>query len=138
VPALAAHFAQAACRRNHWRPRGVSAAGVEVLRRQPWKGNVRELRNVVERALILSPADPLDEADISAALGTGPPRDSGLVLPGDGPLRDLVDAFEREAIRERLRRHGGNVTAAARSLDLERSHLYKKCQKLGLDIREEP
>ena len=48
-----------------------------------------------------------------------------------------MDAYERDVIRERLRRIGGHVTNAARSLGLERSHLYKKCKQLGLDIREE-
>jgi len=52
-------------------------------------------------------------------------------------LRDILDACERDVIRERLRAHGGHVTNAARSLGLERSHLYKKCRQLGVDIREE-
>ena len=58
-------------------------------------------------------------------------------IPTEGALRDVVDAFERDVIRERLRATGGHVTAAARSLDLERSHLYKKCKQLGIDMREE-
>jgi two-component system, NtrC family, nitrogen regulation response regulator NtrX len=135
IPALCEHFLSAACRRNHWRPRRISDAAVELLQRQLWKGNVRELRNVLERALILSSADPLEESDLRAALGASPSREA-VGVPSDGPLRDLVDAFEREVIRERLRRSGGHVTAAAKSLDLERSHFYKKCQRLGLDIRE--
>jgi DNA-binding NtrC family response regulator len=52
-------------------------------------------------------------------------------------LRELVDDYEREVIRERLRHAGGHVTNAARSLGLERSHLYKKCKQLGVPIREE-
>src|SRR4029434_10289506 len=52
VPALAGHFADAASRRHHWKPRRFVAEALETLRRQPWKGNVRELKNVVERALI--------------------------------------------------------------------------------------
>jgi DNA-binding NtrC family response regulator len=136
VPALAAHFAEAACRRNHWRPRRLAPDAIELLRQQPWKGNVRELRNAVERALILSEADPLTAADVRAALPTaGAPRPG--VVPSEGALRDLVDGFEREVIRERLRVSGGHVTNAARSLGLERSHLYKKCKQLGLDIRDE-
>jgi DNA-binding NtrC family response regulator len=138
VPALAAHFVEAACRRNHWRVRRLSEDAVELLRQQPWKGNVRELRNVVERALILSEADPLSPADVRAALpaavgGAGRPSS----LPAEGQLRDLVDEYEREVIRDRLRRMGGHVTNAAKSLGLERSHLYKKCKLLGVDIREE-
>jgi DNA-binding NtrC family response regulator len=135
VPALAAHFAEAACRRNHWKPRRLSPGAIELLQQQPWRGNVRELRNVVERVLILSDDDPIGPADVRSALPASP--DGRLPASSDGSLRDLVDAYEREVIRERLRQMGGHVTNAARSLGLERSHLYKKCKQLGLDIREE-
>ena len=136
VPALAEHFALTACRRNHWKPRALARDAVELLRQQPWKGNVRELKNVVERALILSDADPLSAADLRAALPTAAAGRSS-APPAEGTLRDLADAYEREVIRERLRRFSGHVTNAARSLGLERSHLYKKCRQLGLEIRED-
>jgi DNA-binding NtrC family response regulator len=136
IPALAVHFLEAACRRNHWKPRRFSPEALELLQQQPWRGNVRELRNVAERALILSEADPLGPQDVRAAL---PPSAAAkpASIPSEGPLRDLVDAHERDVIRERLRLAGGHVTNAARSLGLERSHLYKKCKQLGIDIREE-
>jgi DNA-binding NtrC family response regulator len=136
VPALAAHFAAAACRRNAWKPRRFSSDALELLRQQPWKGNVRELRNVVERALILTEADPILPQDLRAALPAAPPPRPG-AIPTEGALRDLVDAHERDVIRERLRAFSGHVTNAARSLGLERSHLYKKCKQLGIDIRED-
>jgi DNA-binding NtrC family response regulator len=138
VPALAAHFAEAASQRNHWKLRRFSADALDLLKRLPWKGNVRELKNVVERALILSDADPVGADDVRAALGpaAGGPRAAGGV-PAEGALRDVVDAFEREVIRDRLRAQGGHVTNTARSLGLERSHLYKKCKQLGIDIRDE-
>jgi two-component system, NtrC family, nitrogen regulation response regulator NtrX len=138
IAALAAHFAAAACRRNHWKPRRFAPEALDLLRQQPWKGNVRELRNVVERALILSDADPLSPVEVRLALPASPggPRTAN-AIPLDAPLRDVVDAYEREVIRERLRHLGGHVTNAARSLGLERSHLYKKCKQLGLDIRDE-
>ena len=136
VPALAEHFAQAASRRNHWKPRSLTREAVDLLAEQPWKGNVRELRNVVERALILSASDPLDAADIRAALpAAAEPRAEA--VPAEGTLRDLSEAYERQVIRERLRQSSGHVTNAARSLGLERSHLYKKCKQLGIDMREE-
>jgi len=138
VPALAEHFVQAASRRNHWKPRRLSPEALDLLAQQPWKGNVRELRNVVERALILSPANPLEAADVRGALpGASPSPPSGQAVPAEGTLRDLSEAYEREVIRERLRHFRGHVTNAARSLGLERSHLYKKCKQLGIDMREE-
>jgi DNA-binding NtrC family response regulator len=137
VPALAAHFAAAACQRNHWKPRRLAGEAVELLKQQPWKGNVRELRNVVERALILTDADPIGTADLRSALPGVPAGGRASTVPAEGTLAEIVDAYEREVIRQRLRQAGGHVTNAARSLGLERSHLYKKCKQLGIDIREE-
>jgi DNA-binding NtrC family response regulator len=137
IPALAEHFASAACRRNHWKPRALAADALELLRQQPWKGNVRELRNVVERVLILSASDPLTAADVRAALPAAAQGRPAGSIPAEGTLRDLADAYERDVIRERLRSTAGHVTNAAKSLGLERSHLYKKCKQLGIDIREE-
>jgi DNA-binding NtrC family response regulator len=136
LPALAAHFVAAACRRNHWKPRRLAESAVEALAHHPWRGNVRELRNVIERVLILSEADPISAEDVRAALPVpGSPQQPGAV-PIDGALHVLVEDFERAAIRERLRITGGHMTQAARSLGLERSHLYKKCKALGIDARE--
>ncbi len=137
VATLARHFAAAACARNHWKPRGLDADALALLAQQPWKGNVRELKNVVERALILSDQDPLGPAEVRLALPGVTPARPGALSPTEGALAEIVDAYEREVIRQRLRAHGGHVTNAAKSLGLERSHLYKKCRQLGLDIREE-
>jgi DNA-binding NtrC family response regulator len=137
VPALAEHFIAAACRRNHWKPRRLAPEALDLLKQQPWKGNVRELRNVLERALILTDADPITAADLRTALPGPAAAGRGAALPAEGTLADIVDAYEREVIRHRLRQAGGHVTNAARSLGLERSHLYKKCKQLGIDIREE-
>jgi DNA-binding NtrC family response regulator len=91
----------------------------------------------VERVLILSDADPIGAEDVRQALpGTTAGASSAAAAP-DGPLAGLVDQYEREVIRQRLKQMGGHVTNTARSLGLERSHLYKKCKQLGIDIREE-
>ena len=83
-------------------------------------------------------ADPIGPADLRPALPAAAAAPAARpAVPLEGALRDLVDGFEREVIRERLRRHAGHVTNAARSLDLERSHLYKKCRALGLEVRDE-
>ena len=138
IPALAAHFATAASRRNHWRPRKLSTEAIALLRQQPWKGNVRELRNVVERVLILGDADPVGEDDVRMALPASAAGSPPAGAPSaEGPLAALVDQYERDVIRQRLKQMGGHVTNTARSLGLERSHLYKKCRQLGIDVREE-
>jgi transcriptional regulator with GAF, ATPase, and Fis domain len=137
VPALAEHFAQAASRRNHWKPRSLTREAVDLLAGQPWKGNVRELRNVVERALILSASDPPRRGRHP---GCAPPRPQSRARKRSPPRARCATcrrAYERQVIRERLRQSSGHVTNAARSLGLERSHLYKKCKQLGIDMREE-
>jgi DNA-binding NtrC family response regulator len=136
IPALVAHFAAAACERQHWKPRRFAPDAIEVLQQQAWKGNVRELRNVVERALILAESDPISAADLRAVLPAARAGRSA-AAPGEGALRDLVDTFERDVIRERLRIFEGHATKTAKSLDLERSHLYKKCKQLGIEMRED-
>jgi len=135
VGPLAVHFLEAACRRNHWKSRRLGADALALLSQQSWRGNVRELRNVVERVLILSESDPISFDDIQSALPQAASPRTG--IPVDGVLRDLMDAYEREVIRERLRTFDSHVTNAAKSLGLERSHLYKKCKQLGIDMREE-
>ena len=138
IPALAAHFAAAASRRNHWKPRILSPDALALLRQQPWKGNVRELRNVVERVLILGDSDPIGAEDVRQSLPGGAATGSATAaVSPDGALASLVDQYERDVIRQRLKQMGGHVTNAARSLGLERSHLYKKCRQLGIDVREE-
>jgi DNA-binding NtrC family response regulator len=137
VPALAAHFVAAACNRNHWKPRRFAPDALDALQNQPWRGNVRELRNVVERALILTESDPITAADVRLALPNAAPGRSPSAAPSAGTLAELSDAFERDVIRARLKQMGGHVTNTAKSLGLERSHLYKKAKQLGLDLREE-
>jgi DNA-binding NtrC family response regulator len=121
------------------------------LREHPWPGNVRELRNTVERVLIFSqgrtPSLPLLEEllaeSASTYSGQVPAQEATAAAPAAGTdgndaasLRDALERYEREYIRERLRAHGGQVAATARELGLERSHLYKKMRALGINPEE--
>jgi DNA-binding NtrC family response regulator len=135
LPALVSHFIRGACQRNHWKEPRLSPEALEILRAQPYKGNVRELRNLVERLLILSECDPISASDVRTALPSLASTARNAV-PGEGSLYDLTQDFEREVIRARLRLMMGHITNTARSLGLERSHLYKKCRQLGIDMRE--
>jgi DNA-binding NtrC family response regulator len=110
---------------------------IELLRAHPWPGNVRELRNVVERLLLLA-EDSVDAACVRLALpgASGGTPGASVELPAaTGALADRVAAFEKETLLEELQRHGYRMTDAARTLGLERSHLYKKCQQHGIDLR---
>jgi DNA-binding NtrC family response regulator len=134
IPLLAEHFAAIVAEQNGWKPRGFAPDAIEQLVRYRWPGNVRELRNVVERLLLLTD-DTVDAAAVRQVLsGPGVAAGSGTHA---GTLADRVSAFEREAVLEELSTHGYRVAETARALGLERSHLYKKCQQLGIDLKAE-
>jgi DNA-binding NtrC family response regulator len=100
--------------------------------RHPFPGNVRELKNLVERLVILGPDDGINAADVDGAIGSAGnvPR-ANIYRPGV-PFKVLADEAERAIIEEALAHHGRQMTATARALGLERSHLYKKAKALGL------
>ncbi|HZT29101.1 MAG TPA: sigma-54 dependent transcriptional regulator [Bryobacteraceae bacterium] len=132
IPRLAEHFARQVSEQNAWKPKPFTPEAIAELQRYGWPGNVRELRNVVERLLLLS-GDVIEVADVRLALPqASAPAVAG--LPAAGPLAGRVEAFEREVILSELKRHQ-RMTDAAKALGLERSHLYKKCQQLGIDLR---
>jgi two-component system nitrogen regulation response regulator NtrX len=128
IPLLVDHFARAVAEQNDWKLREITADAYTELQRYAWPGNVRELRNVVERLLLLAD-DRVDRATVRQAL---PMADSG-ASSASGPLSERMDAHEREVILAELKKHGNKMTDTARALGLERSHLYKKCQQLGIE-----
>ena len=99
---------------------------MNLLRGYPFPGNVRELRNIVERLLIMSPGASIGPEQIHAVL----PLAEGGAAEGMR-LGDAVRDFERKEIEAALLAAGGSMTKAASRLGLERSHLYKKMKKLG-------
>jgi DNA-binding NtrC family response regulator len=136
IPALVDHFARQVAAQNGWKPATFATEAIDELKRYTWRGNVRELRNMVERLLLLATGDCVDVATVLAALPRETPATpSGVGLPGVGTLAQRVESFERETIVSELRRHQNHITQTARALGLERSYLYKKCQQLGIDLR---
>jgi DNA-binding NtrC family response regulator len=128
---LIEHFARVVTRQNDWAPRAIAPEALAALQRYHWPGNVRELRNVVERLLLLADGD-VDEAAVRLAVPAFPTRITGADA-GSGTLAERVEAYERTVIEAELRRHENRMSETARSLGLERSHLYKKCQQLGIE-----
>jgi DNA-binding NtrC family response regulator len=125
-------FAQAVAEQNDWKPREIDSDAYEELERYAWPGNVRELRNVVERLLLLAD-DRVDAATARMAL---PVDFTPAPAPAaTGPLAERMDAHEREIILAELKRNNYKMTDTAKALGLERSHLYKKCQQLGIEHR---
>ncbi|GAC1617724.1 MAG: sigma-54 dependent transcriptional regulator [Candidatus Acidiferrum sp.] len=136
-PELTAHFARQLAALNHWKEKGFSAEAIAALQRYAWPGNVRELRNVVERLVLLSAEGTVTEADVALALPLAEAAAPGISLAGkaSGTLAGRTESFEREVMMAELRRHNFHMTNVARALGLERSHLYKKCQQLGIDLQ---
>jgi DNA-binding NtrC family response regulator len=134
VPLLAEHFAKLVADQNNWKPRGFAPEALGELVRYAWPGNVRELRNVVERLLLLT-----DEAVDAATVRQVLPGRSAVSGPqaAHGSLGDRVASFERETVLGELAAHEYRISETARALGLERSHLYKKCQQLGIDLKAE-
>ena len=138
IPVLVEHFAQQVSDVNGWKTKRFGEDALAALTAYRWPGNVRELRNVVERLLLLADADiALD--DVQAVL----PRPHGRTGAGQadgghsGTLAERVLAFERQIMLAELRQHGHRIAETARALGLERSHLYKKCEQLGIDLKQE-
>ena len=134
IPVLAEHFARQVAEQNGWKPRGFDREAINELVRYAWPGNVHELRNVVERLLLLTD-DAVDVTTVRQVLAGRHAKP--VEQRGSGTLADRVQAFEREVVVQELSAHGHRATETARALGLERSHLYKKCQQLGIDIKGE-
>src|SRR6188768_3499930 len=132
IPRLAEHFLSSARKANARPGMTLTPSAISALTRHPFPGNVRELRNLMERLVILNPDDAVTGEDIERSVGVrGAPQSAGLYQPGV-PFRVLSEQAERAIVEEALAHHGGQMAATARALGLERSHLYKKARALGL------
>lgn len=129
IPRLVAHFARQVCLQNGWKAIPFTAEAIGALQAYAWPGNVRELRNVVERVMLLASSGEVDLATVQLAL----PESVGTTA-GSGSLAERVQGFEREVILAELKRNGNHITNAAKALGLERSHLYKKAEQVGIDL----
>ena len=137
-PELVGHFARQVAAQNGWKEKGFAPDAIAELRKYAWPGNVRELRNVVERLVLLGAEATISVDDVRLALPSSDSRPGGAGASGTtgaGTLAERTEAFEREVLLAEIRRHNFHMTNVARALGLERSHLYKKCQQLGIDLQ---
>jgi two-component system, NtrC family, nitrogen regulation response regulator NtrX len=136
ISALVEHFSAQVSEQNGWKPVPFASDAMEVLESHPWPGNVRELRNMVERLMLLATQGKVDLATVHMALPkVSASHTVSTTTAGSSPLADRVQSFEREVILAELKRSHHNMSLAAKSLGLERSHLYKKAEQLGIDLR---
>lgn len=132
IPGLIEHFVNIFCEENNFKPKTFSEKAVELLKNRPWKGNIRELRNLVERALILSDGDviePSDLPDIDGAAGLALDK----VIARSNSLKDFKDASERAFIIAKLNENDWNILQTAKNIDTPRSNLYKKIEQYNID-----
>jgi DNA-binding NtrC family response regulator len=138
-PDLVAQFARQVAKQNGWKEKIFSSDAIAGLRRYSWPGNVRELRNIVERLVLLASEDTVSSDDVRLVLPAGEiavtAGNDGKPDAGQGTLEQRTEAFERDVLLAEIRRHNFHMTNVARALGLERSHLYKKCQQLGIDLQ---
>lgn len=142
IPELIEHFTKAYCAMAGQPYRAFSDDVVAQLQAREWTGNVRELKNYVERAMILASGESgtvIDVANLPAELNM--PADGSKSIGIDSllllPMRDARDAFEREYVVAQLTRFGGNISKTAAFIGMERSALHRKIKALGLTLRPE-
>ncbi|MFD1158041.1 nitrogen assimilation response regulator NtrX [Roseovarius aestuarii] len=135
IPQLAAYFIEVFNRTQGLPMRRLSTEAGALLQTMRWPGNVRQLRNVIERVLILG--DDTDEIDVRELPreSEGAPEEGRVVLSGSIatlPLRDAREAFEREYLLTQINRFGGNISRTAEFVGMERSALHRKLKSLGV------
>jgi two-component system nitrogen regulation response regulator NtrX len=148
VPLLVGHFAETFSRENNYRPRRFAPEALDRLQARAWRGNVRELRNAVERLLILVEHDPIEAADVEALEPEAEPAPAGAGdaaaprlaagAPG-GPdpsrfrtLQEFKDEAEKVFILRKLKENRWNIARTAKAIDTPRSNLYKKLDQFGI------
>ena len=130
IPLLVDHFLALFCVENGKRVKAVSGEALAYFLAYDWPGNIRELRNMVERLVIMTPGETIGPDDLPAPLR---PKDAGAGgVDGQRSLREARDGFERAYILAELRAHDWNMTRTAERLGIERSHLYRKIKTYGI------
>ncbi len=139
IPALADHFFTRYAREQGLRPPQLTPEALAALQAYDWPGNVRQLRNVVERTVILAPRDRLEriEPDMLPSEITGSATEDGQGMSNmmGVPLREARESFEREYLRVQIRRFSGNISRTAGFIGMERSALHRKLKLLGMSER---
>ncbi|NIL96992.1 MAG: GAF domain-containing protein [Planctomycetales bacterium] len=128
---LAEHFVADFCRQAGRKPFTLTAAARKRLRGHAWPGNIRELRNLVERIVYLTNGDKIDADQLEFIIS--PRASAAMQLPDDTSLNDATIGFQQQFIRRAIERSGGNMSAAATRLGLHRSNLYRKMRQLGME-----
>ena len=136
IPILVDHFLNQFTQAYGRKPKELSSDAYQLLRDYRWPGNIRELRNLMERIVIMNPQTRVDARHIPVGLTRR--QQAPLDRPADffGSLQEFREAAERDYILKKLEEAKGHVTRAAELLGLERSNLYRKMRTLGIPLKE--
>ena len=129
---LARLFLERFAEKYHRPLMGISPEAAEILESQNWNGNIRELQNVIERAVILSEAKNLSAKDLQIESSARSPRMTNEGISANGTLKAADESEEERLIHDAMERTGGNISAAAKILGVSRPTLYAKLKKYGL------
>jgi two-component system nitrogen regulation response regulator NtrX len=134
IPLLVRHFTELFARENNFRPRRFTPAAMDLLQRHRWKGNIRELKNTVERLLIMAAGDAIEASDARDVLRVEKaPAEAGSVRDATGgTLREFREISERAFLVNKLRENGWNISRTAEVIGTPRSNLYKKLEQYGI------
>ncbi len=133
IPLLLDYFSRTFAEENNFKPRKFSPEALKALVDYPWKGNVRELKNIVERLMIMSEKDTIEVGELPEAFR----EERSPSLPDKdraATLREFRDLAERDFILARLEANNWNISQTAREIDTPRSNLYKKLDQYGIKI----
>jgi two-component system nitrogen regulation response regulator NtrX len=149
IPLLVQHFARRMSDEHNMKPKRFDPRAMEALQRYRWRGNIRELRNTVERVLIMTPGDVVriedlpqdvrgdvpvmaqaEPATVGTSVSSGPQSQAPSVSAGT--LREFKDAAERAFLVQKLRENNWNISKTAEVIDTPRSNLYKKLEQYGI------
>jgi two-component system nitrogen regulation response regulator NtrX len=133
IPALVRHFADLFSRDNNRRPQRFTPAALEFLQKARWKGNVRELKNTVERLIIMTPGETIDVDDLRDIVRVeARPAAPDNEKDRPGTLREFKESAERAFLVDKLRENNWNISKTAEVIGTPRSNLYKKLEQYGI------
>nr|VFJ93119.1 MAG: DNA-binding transcriptional response regulator, NtrC family, contains REC, AAA-type ATPase, and a Fis-type DNA-binding domains [Candidatus Kentron sp. LFY] len=137
VPELLTFYMNLLVTRDNLPYRNFSFASQNRLRNYDWPGNIRELKNVTQRLLILSTGREIDEGEVEAALGSAPAHveSGGKFSEFDLPLKEAREQFERAYLEHQIRKANGSISKVASQTGIERTHLYRKLRALKIDAK---
>ncbi|BDZ73811.1 sigma-54-dependent Fis family transcriptional regulator [Methylophaga marina] len=138
IPELVHHFVDTQTTRSGLPYRRFTVAAQNRLRNHDWSGNVLELKNVIQRLLVLGNGEDIDVADVDMALASEAEaiENGDETINFDLPLREAREQFERIYLLQKLQETDGNVGKAAKLAGMERTHLYRKLRSLGIDTKQ--